>query len=282
MDQEDLETGMRLANEMLEKSLAGGCLWQEARSLRFRAVRHMDNGHMDLAEKDLKRAIDNAHRLGKPMLLIEVNAALGTLYKDLGRLEESVSMHEAGVRLSREMGSRWVESILMGNLALILQLQGKPEAAKQMYEDTVRLDDTSGRSVVGHMAMGNLGDLLLSQGKLQESAEHLTTAIEGLDTLRPSMAGAFRGSLAWVRGQLGEFDEARELLEKGEARVRGVWAVELGRLLCRRAQVEHLATCPEKAAAALTEAKEIAESLGGSSDSDLGQMITETEGILQN
>jgi predicted ATPase/serine/threonine protein kinase len=280
MSMENLDAGMRLADEVLEMSLAGECLWQEALSLRFRAALHMDTGRMDLAEQDLKRAMDNAHRIEKPMLLIEVNGGLGTLYKDLGRLEESVERHETGIQISREVGNRRRESILMGNLALILQLQDKPKAAQQMYEDTVRLDDTRGRTVIGHMAMGNLGDLLLSQGKLEESTEHLTTAIENLNTIRPSMAGAFRGSLAWVRAQLGEFDAARELLEQGEAQVRDVWVVELGRLLCRRAQVEHLAACPDKAEAALAEAKEIAEKLGGSSDSDLGQMITETEGML--
>jgi hypothetical protein len=97
-----------------------------------------------------------------------------------------------------------------------------------------------------------------------------------------SAAGAFRGSLTWARAQMGEFDVARELLDQGEAQLRDVWAVELGRILCQRAQVEHLAKCPEKAGAALAEAKAIAEKLGGSPDSDLGQMITQTEGMQRN
>jgi predicted ATPase/tetratricopeptide (TPR) repeat protein len=280
MSMEDLDTGMLLANEMMEKSVAGKCLWREARSLRFRAIWYMDSGHMDLAEQDLKKAMTNASLIEKPMLLTEVNGALGTLYKDLGRLEESVIRHEAGIRIAREIGNRQIESILMGNLALILQLQGKHEEAQQMYLDTVRLDETRGRTFIGYMAMGNLGDLLLSQGKLQESSAQLTAAIEKLDTMRPSFAGAFRGSLAWVQAQMGEFDEARKLLERGEAQLRDVWAVELGRLLCRRAQVEHIAASSEVAEAALSEAKEIAAKLGGSSDSDLGQMITETEDML--
>ena len=218
----------------------------------------------------------------KPMLLTEVNGALGSLYKDLGRLEESVTRHEAGIRISREVGNRRIESILMGNLALVLQLQGKIDDAKQMYEDTVRLDDTRGRTVVGHMAVGNLGDLLLSQGKLEESSVQLAAAIENMDPMRPSFAGAFRGSLAWAQAQMGEFEKARTLLDQGEAQLRDVWAVEFGRILCRRAQVEHVAASPKAAESALREAKDIAEKLGGSSDSDLGQMITETEEMLQS
>jgi hypothetical protein len=108
----------------------------------------------------------------------------------------------------------------------------------------------------------------------------LVEVIDSLDSLHPSFAGAFRGSLAWVRAQMGEFDEARNLLERGEAQLRDIWAVELGRLQCRRAQVEQLAGCSKDARVALAEAKEIAEQLGGSSDSDLGQLIAETEGML--
>jgi hypothetical protein len=89
------------------------------------------------------------------------------------------------------------------------------------------------------------------------------------------------GPRPWARAQMGEFDAARELLDQGEAQLRDVWAVELGRILCRRAQVEHVAERPDKADAALAEAKEIAEKLGGSADSDLGQIITETEGMLR-
>ncbi len=280
LHREEMQAGMALADGMLEKSVTGGCLLLEAQILRFRAICYMDKGRMDLAEQDLKRAMDNAQRIEKPMLFSEVNGALGTLYKDTGRLDESVVQHHAGIQSCREVGNQRVESILMGNLALILQLQGKVDEARQMYEDTVRLDDSRGRTVIGYIAMGNLGDLLLGEGKLEESVERLTTSIANIESKRPSFAAAFQGSLAWAKAQLGEFDAARELLDTGESQLRGVWVVELGRLLCRRAQVEHAAGCPEKAEAALNEAKTIAEQVGGSSDSDLGQMITEAESLM--
>jgi len=280
MNQNDPDAAERMAHEMLEKSLASGCLWREARSLRFRANWYMDAGRMDLAEQDLKRAMVNAVRIEKPMLSMEVNGALGTLYKDLGRLQESVERHEVGIQISREVGNRKIESILMGNLALVLQLQGKPEDASQMYRDTIRLDETRGNTIIGHVAMGNLGDLLVNTGKLDEGIENLTQAIQKLDLILSSMAGAFRGSLSWAHAQNGNFGVARDLLEEGEAQLRGVWVVELGRLLCRRSLVEQAAGCREEAEAALTEARGIAASLGGSVDSDLGQLITEAEAML--
>lgn len=264
-----------LAGEMLNKSRAMGCMWQEAQSLRFHATWAMETGDLDLAESDLKRAMEYADRIEKPMLSMAVNGALGTLYKDLGRLDESVERQEAGIQLSRAVGSRKLESILMGNLALVLQLQGKMKEAATMYEDTIQLDAARGTTTIGHLARGNLGDLLLSIGDIDESIRTLTEAIEALDPIQPPMAGAFRGSLAWAQAQHGNFDSARRLLTEGEAQLRGVWIVELGRLLCRRAQVEQTAGKTAAARAALTEAKAIAETLGGSSDSDLGQLLVE-------
>ena len=278
--EENQDALFEVVNEVIEKSVALGCLWQEARALRARASWYMVRGRMDLGEADLKRALSNAQCIERPLLLVEVNGALGTLYKDLGTLEESIVHHEIGMRLSREIGNRRIESILMGNMALVLQLQGKEVEAEQLYRDTIRLDDSRGSTVIGHMAMGNLGDLLLNQGKLAESTEQLTEAIALLDSKRSVMAGPFRGSLAWARAQLGEFEEARALLGRGEEQLRGLWAVELGRLLCRRAQVEYAAACISEAEVALTEAREIAAQLGGSEDSDLGQMIAETARML--
>jgi len=279
--QDNADAAESMADEMLEKSLTAGCLWLEARSLRFRANWYMDAGHLDLAEQDLKRAAELAQRIKKPMLSMEVNGSLGTLYKDLGRLDESVERHEVGIQICREVGDKKVESILMNNLALVLQLQGKDEDAVQMYKDTLLLTQNGGLGIIGHIARGNMGDVFLTRGKLEESIEHLSAAVKNLDSMQPSMAGAFRGSLAWAQAQRGHIDVARELLEEGDAQLRGVWVVELGRLLCRRAQVEWVADCPEKAQAALAEAKEIAATLGGSEDSDLGQMLSEAERMLQ-
>ena len=87
--------------------------------------------------------------------------------------------------------------------------------------------------------------------------------------------------LAWAAAQTGQTDEARRLLDHAESQLRGKWAVETGRLLCRRAQVEHHAGGTDAAAQALAEASAIAEQLGGSEESDLGQMLTDTIAIMK-
>jgi ATP/maltotriose-dependent transcriptional regulator MalT len=121
--------------------------------------------------------------------------------------------------------------------------------------------------------------MLLSQGRLEESGVRLSKAIEAMDEMAMVSSGCFRGSLAWVRAQQGRFGEARELLSTGETQLRGHWTFELGRLLCRRAQVEKFAGQPEVAGAALDEARQIAKQVGAGPESDLGQLIAEAEQV---
>ncbi len=275
------ENGMQRIEEALSKSQDGGCLILETSALRSRAVYHIDTGTLDLAEKDLKHARDNAQRLGQKSLLSSVLSALGTLYKDQGRLEESVEVLELGIQLCREIGDARGECIQKGNLALNLQLHGKPDEARALYEDTVRLAQAISAHRVKNAALGNLGDLLLRQGLLEESRLHLEEAILALDNLLPTFAGAFRGSLAFVLAQIGEIDEARACVKRGKEQLKGIWVVERGRMLCREAQVEHLAGCHEDAKKALQEAREIAQQIGGSPDSDLGQLICEAAATLE-
>jgi ATP/maltotriose-dependent transcriptional regulator MalT len=93
------------------------------------------------------------------------------------------------------------------------------------------------------------------------------------DETWPAAAGAFRGSLALLRARQGAFDEARTLLTRGEQQLRGVYALELGKLLCKRGEVERLAGDLDAARAALDEAASIAARVEAGPDSNLGRTV---------
>jgi tetratricopeptide (TPR) repeat protein len=211
---------------------------------------------------------------------VKVYITLGTLYKDIGRLEASVQAHEDGIEIARGIGAVRDECILLGNLALILQLQGKIDDAQALYADTLALTEATELPVINHMAHGNLGDLLLCEGKLEGAMDHLNKAIEGMDSYQEIAAGCFRGSLAWACAQRGDFEAAAALLEAGEAQLKDVWIFEYGRILCRRAQVLSLQGNQADAQSALKAAKDIAHAHGDAPQSDLGQLITQAEDTL--
>ena len=139
------------------------------------------------------------------------------------------------------------------------------------------------RSPAGlHVSYGRIrvAFYVYTQGDLDAAESHLRQAIPICDDVWPAAAGAFRGSLALVRARRGAFDEARDLFAKGEAQVRGVYALELGKLICKKARVEHMAGEPDAAAAALAEAEAIATNLGGGSDSELARALSDTRRVL--
>jgi hypothetical protein len=93
------------------------------------------------------------------------------------------------------------------------------------------------------------------------------------DETWPAAAGAFRGSLALLRARQGAIDEARALLTRGEQQLRGVHALELGKLLCKRGEVERLAGDLDAARAARDEAASIAARIEAGPDSELGRAL---------
>ncbi len=204
-----------LAEEALEICQVLGSKRLEAHALLLRAYYYLNTGEMELADADLKGALARARAIDNRSLIVRVLSAIGTFTKDMGRLDDSVKAHEEGIRLSRQRGARRTESVLIGNMALVVQLQGDLEWAQQLYLDTIELAEDIGFHGVSTNAMGNLGDLLLSQGRLEESERHLVLAIEGMDATHRAAGGSYRASLAWVHAQQCDFEQARKLLNRG-------------------------------------------------------------------
>ena len=130
------------------------------------------------------------------------------------------------------------------------------------------------------MMLGFLGDLSWTQGELSKSQEYLVQAVEICDEVFPSGAGFFRASLAIIEAHFGNFDEARRLLALGDKALRGVYRSSLALLLCKRAEVEHLAGEPVAAHAAYLEAGEIHNDLSASAASELGRYLARLESLL--
>ncbi len=131
------------------------------------------------------------------------------------------------------------------------------------------------------VVLGNLGDLLHEMGDDLAAEPHLHTAIAQADDLYPAAAGAFRGTLALVAGDRGAFDEARALLEEGEANIGDRNNIELVKLLCKRVRIEHLAGDAQAAATVLDRAERIAREMGVGPESELLRKIREAHELLQ-
>jgi len=94
--------------------------------------------------------------------------------------------------------------------------------------------------------------------------------------------GSVLGVLGAVDAREGRLQQARDLLERGEAVLRGTSNhVELVSLLCRRGVLEVCEKRPQQARKTLEEARGIAARLGVSSDTTIGRMVAELEEELR-
>ena len=205
---------------------------------------------------------------------------LALLHHDQGHNPETLECYSQALAIHREVGSRLYEGNILGGLALLHHDQGNIPEALEHYSQALAIHREVGNRRFEGVALGNLGDLLSSQGDLQSAEASLRGAIAIGDETLPVAAGAFRGSLSLIRAQQGALDEARELLEMGESQVRGVYQLELGKLLCKKARVEHLAGDPSASATALAEAESIDAELAAGPDSDLGRALADAREII--
>ncbi|HCP48183.1 MAG TPA: hypothetical protein DIU15_19245, partial [Deltaproteobacteria bacterium] len=167
-----------------------------------------------------------------------------------------------------------------GALASLYREQGRISEALEHYHQALAIARERGDRRSECVNVGNLGDLFLSQGDQLSAEAYLQDAIAVGDETWPVAAGAFRGSLALIRAQNEAFEEARILLAQGERQLRGVYKLELGKLLCKKAQVEHLAGEPTGAATALAEAQAIASELNVTPESELGQTLATARSVV--
>jgi tetratricopeptide (TPR) repeat protein len=185
---------------------------------------------------------------------------LGVWHMEQGRMAEALVHYEAASTLHDEVGQQRALGVTLTNMGVVLAHQDRVDDAMAGYERGLAIHRAVGNRGLECITLGNQGDLLRQSGAFADAARCLEAAVALGDETYPGPAGAFRGCLAQVRAEMGDIKAARRLLRRGEAQLRVANnAIELGKLHCRRGEVERLAGEAEAALAALAEAEAIAE-----------------------
>ena len=244
------------------------------------AILHQEHGHAAEALTHYVQTLaihrEVGDRRGEGMVL----GNLGLLHMSQGRLLEASTHYEQALAIHREVGNRRVEGMTLGNLGLLHRKQGGSAEALTHYEQALAISREVGNRQSEAVVLGNLGSIFHDEGDLLAAEQHLHQAIEIGDAARPPAAGVHRGTLALIRAEAGDFVQARALLQRGDAQLRGVWPHELAKMLTKRVRVEQLAGDRAAADAALAEAETLAENLEAAPDSDLGEALATARELL--
>jgi tetratricopeptide (TPR) repeat protein len=206
--------------------------------------------------------------------------SLAMLHRQQGHVQEAQEHYLGTLSIERELGDRRNECMTLGALANLYGQQGRIQEALAHFHQSLAIHREVGNRQGEGLTLGNLGDFLFNQGDVTAAESHLLQSITICDEVWPMAAGAFRGSLALIRGHQGAFDAARSLFEKGEVQLHDVYALELGKLLCKKARVEKLDGNIAAAAAALSDAEGIVTTLNMGPNSELGEAIAKARASL--
>jgi DNA-binding response OmpR family regulator/predicted ATPase/Tfp pilus assembly protein PilF len=244
------------------------------------ATLFMLQGNLEVAMAHLRAAMNYYEASGDLSATANLVDRMANLLSRQGDLDGAQSAYNEALMMSRKIANRSLEGITLGNLALLLNQRGLAPQARDHLERALAIHREIGNRPFEGVALGNLGDLLLEMGDLSSAERQLREAIAIMKVSFSGAAGAFSGSLALLRARCDDLEEARILLDDGEERLRGSDSFELGKLLCKRAEVEHIAGEADSAIAALDEATRIADDLALDETSELVVSIQKTRQVL--
>jgi predicted ATPase/Flp pilus assembly protein TadD len=243
-------------------------------------VVHKEQGRLEAAREHYESALAIHREVGNQPGEASALCRLGILHMEQGRMEEARQHYEYALTICRELGNGPGEGRILSYLGGIHSVEGRMDQARRHFERALVIHRECGDRGSQGIDLGNLGDLAYGEGDLPSAAHHLEQAIGICDEVIPAAAGAFRGSLSLICGRQGDITKARELLAKGEAALRDVNALELAKLLCKRAKIEHLAGDPAESEGAIAEAESIARQLDAGPDSELGQVLADARAVM--
>jgi serine/threonine protein kinase/tetratricopeptide (TPR) repeat protein len=234
-----------------------------------------DQGHTQEARAHYEAAVAVHREVGNRRLEGSTHANLGGLGFDQGRMEEAQTHLEAALAIHRETGSRLSESIALTNLGFLYQVQELTEEARAHFEAALAIVREMGNRRLEGGIIRALGKLHQDRGDMELARTHYESALaihRAMDDGRAE--GITLAQLAGLLQCQGAIGEAQEALAIGEPLLRQVDArMELGQLLCVRAEVEHGSGYTGAARTTLSEAEALAQHLGSGPDSELGRMI---------
>ena len=242
------------------------------------ALLHHTQGVLPKALEYIQQALVIARELGDRRGEAGYLSSLAHIHREQGFLSEAKEHYRQVLAVAREVGYLQGQGSALASLAGVYHDQGKLQESLDHYQQSLDISRKTGYLRGAGVALGNIGDILLSEGDLLSAETHLQEAITISDQAHPHAAAAFRGSLALLRANQGDFDVARALLAESEPKLRlGLTTphekLELGKFLCKKAAVARLAGDHEENAAARAEAEELAADLGDAADAVLNKAL---------
>ena len=208
------EEAARLAAESGTRVIEGQAMMR--RGIILENLRKFDD-----ADEMLQRAEAAFHRAGDEFGLANIGALRGNMRLDQQRLAEArISWNEARDRF-RDLGDDLMSARMTGNLALLLEEEGKLRGAMEMMDEAIELNMQYGDSGAQALNYANLARVLIALGKIDQAGTVLGKAeklykgqVEDIVGLVGSISGQYRMVTGDLRTARAKLDKALEVVKR--------------------------------------------------------------------
>jgi tetratricopeptide (TPR) repeat protein len=236
-------------------------------------------GQYDRAIEFFTHALAIARETGDKGTEVVHLDALGGIYQVQGEYDRAIEFRTQALDIARTIGDKRRECHTLGNLGCVYQAQGEYGQAADIFTQAVDLSRAIGDKVSAGNYLGNLGDALSALKRFDEAEAAFRESIPICDETFPVVAGAFRGSLAWLLAQQDHFEEAQTLIVTGESQVES-HPEEHAKFLTKKGHVCHLSGDTEGTQAALEAAAAIVLELKVGDESEVAKALRGLETVL--
>jgi predicted ATPase/Tfp pilus assembly protein PilF len=236
---------------------------------------HLEQGRMEEARAHFEAALAIRREMGDQRREGIVLGHLGNLHLQQGRMEEARVHYEAALAIHRNVRDRRFEGVVLANLAILCHQQGEVEEARSYYEAALAIQREVGNRRAEGIVLANLGSLHFAQVRLKEARAHCDAALAIHREVGDRRWEALvLGNLGVLHLDQGRMQEAEVALGEGEKLLRALDArMELGKLLCDRAELERRKGDIAAARATLRESENLATLVGAGPDSEFGRKL---------
>jgi len=166
------QQALELSRTDRRQAVEGSALYNLARIDKLR-------GDLETALKSFEENLAVVRRLGgRESEVARVLQALGSVYFDLGDLDQALSYFQQSLEASVKLKDLELQARLKNHIGLVLYLRGDRQEALRKYGEALALSTTSGFASVTGLVQTNLGTAKVDLGRAEEGLADLQAALK--------------------------------------------------------------------------------------------------------
>lgn len=238
-------------------------------------------GDFNKSQEHHNLALRMAKSIEHPKLEANCLSNLGVLLYYMGDYHSALSNYDQSLSILDNMGIRHQVISTLINKAIVCNALDMPDRTQEIFHTALSIAQKVGDRRSEAYINGYMIEIEIAHGTQKVSIDKLKDASNILEKCWRCVSGTFRGSIALIMAEHGQFETAIELIERSENDVR-LEQFEYARFLCKKAMIYHMNGQHAYANATLLEAEHLSTNFNSGTHSILGLFLQRGRTLLND